>query len=76
LTAHTEAQEASCLLQRHCLGMMKLLRIDEGKASADEIALAQRVMAVGSVAEMDRAMADAAVDQLFARGILFAGRRP
>lgn len=70
--AEIDDAQRSALKQR--LALAKLLRIDPANATPEDLELANRVMAARSDgASYDKALGDAAVNELFRRGVLFFG---
>jgi hypothetical protein len=74
MTTLAQAREGEVSARQQRMALARLLMVDETTASPADLALCAKVRAaVADPAQYDRALAEPAVNSLFARGVLHFG---
>ena len=75
MTTLAQIEEAHRLAALHRFHMMKLMKVDEAKATPEDLVLVGKIRAIITPEAMDKARARKDVDDLFTRRVIFFGEK-
>jgi len=75
MTTAAQAREAEKLCQQQQFALRHLLKVDQAKASAEDMTLIEKMQAARTPAEFDASIHTLAINRLFVRGVIYIGEK-